>query len=150
MDELRNLYQEVILEHNRKQRYHKHVDGADHSVEGYNPLCGDRYTVELRMEGDAIGEIGFSGSGCAISRASASIMCEAVEGKSREEVQDILDRFSDIVSGSLDASGGILEHGAMAALAGVREFPMRVKCATLPWHTLRAALEGQDDFVTTE
>lgn len=148
MPELRDLYQEVILEHSRAPRNYKALPAANHKAEGYNPLCGDRFTVYLQMDGDAIREVSFEGAGCAISKASASMMTQSVKGKTKAEAQHIFEQFHELVTGhSHDHEA---ELGKLAVFSGVSEFPVRVKCATLAWHTLQAALEGKQDKVSTE
>ncbi|MDN5871801.1 MAG: SUF system NifU family Fe-S cluster assembly protein, partial [Nitrococcus sp.] len=131
MSDLRDLYQEVILDHNKRPRNFRGVEPHSHEANGYNPLCGDRVTIQLSMEGGVIAEIGFQGDGCAISTASASIMTEALEGKTREEAQALFDQFHDLVTRDDTAPEPAL--GKIAVLAGVRDYPMRVKCATLAW-----------------
>jgi nitrogen fixation NifU-like protein len=146
---LRDLYQEVILDHNRSPRNYRAIDGG-RSAEGYNPLCGDRVTVYLAMAGDRIADAAFQGQGCAISKAAASMMTEAVKGRTRAEAAAIFDRYRRLVTSRPDAPAATEGLGKLAVFAGVREFPMRVKCATLAWHTLAAAVEGKDAPVTTE
>lgn len=146
---LRDLYQEVILDHNRSPRNYRAIEGG-RSAEGYNPLCGDRVTVHLRMDGDRITDAAFQGQGCAISKAAASMMTEAVKGKTRAEAEAIFHRYRRLVTSPPDAPAETEGLGKLAVFAGVREFPMRVKCATLAWHTLVAAVEGRDTPVTTE
>lgn len=148
MPELRDLYQEVILEHSKAPRNYKALPAADHKAEGYNPLCGDRFTVYLEMDGEKIREIGFQGAGCAISKASASMMTQIVKGKTKAEAEQIFHRFHEMVTGHND--GDQAELGKLAVFSGVSEFPVRVKCATLAWHTLEAALEGKQEKVSTE
>jgi len=147
MSELQELYQQVILDHNKNPRNFKSLPHAEHKAEGYNPLCGDRVTVYLHLEDGKVKEAAFEGKGCAISTASASMMTEAVKGKSLEEAKALFEKFHDLVTGKTASSG---ELGKLAVFAGVREFPMRVKCATLAWHTMNAALENRDEPVTTE
>ncbi len=147
MSELRELYQDVILEHSKAPRNYRELKSANHKAEGYNPLCGDHFTVYLDLEGDAIQDVSFQGSGCAISKASASMMTQSVKGKSRAEVAELFERFHKLVTGQ--GSGGE-ELGKLAVFSGVSEFPVRVKCATLAWHTLQAALEGKQEAVSTE
>jgi len=149
MENLRELYQEVILEHNRKPRNFRKLEGADRVLEGFNPLCGDRYTFYMNLDGDTIREISFTGSGCAISKASASIMCQELEGRSVDEAEAKFRLFLDLVTGGSEP-GTLEELGKIAVFGGVREFPMRVKCATLPWHTMKGALEGVEEAVSTE
>lgn len=150
MSDLRELYQQVILDHNKNPRnFHDMPDATSH-VEGYNPLCGDHYTVFLKTDGDKIEEVSFTGNGCAISKASASVMSSTVKGKSKEEAESLFETFHKLVTG--DASSlSAADLGRLAAFSGVSEFPARVKCATLAWHTLRSALEGKgEEKVTTE
>jgi nitrogen fixation NifU-like protein len=146
MSELRDLYQEVILDHGRRPRNHRAIAGA-RVANGHNPLCGDRVKVYARLEGGLAADVSFEGSGCAISQASASLMTEAVKGMGLPEVDALFERFHDLVTGHGAADDGL---GKLAVFAGVSEFPMRVKCATLPWHTLKAAFESRPDPVTTE
>lgn len=139
--ELNDLYRDVILDHNRRPRNFGMLEHADASVEGFNPMCGDRLTVRLKMAGDAIADIRFEGEGCAISTASASLMTEAVKGKTRAEALALFDRMHRLLTGETAPAG---EVGKLAALSGVREFPARVKCASLCWHTLASALQSAD------
>ena len=145
--ELRDLYQEVILEHSKKPRNYGVLESANHKAEGYNPLCGDHYTIFVNVKDGAIAEIGFQGAGCAISKASASMMTQALKGKSAEEAEALFNRFHDLVTGH---GGSTDEVGKLAVFAGVSEYPLRVKCATLAWHALRAALKGEQEAVSTE
>ncbi|HST77379.1 MAG TPA: SUF system NifU family Fe-S cluster assembly protein [Verrucomicrobiae bacterium] len=145
--ELRDLYQEVILEHSRKPRNYGLLPSANHKAEGFNPLCGDHYTVFVNVQDGAISEIAFQGAGCAISKASASMMTQSLKGKSTEEAEVTFTRFHDLVTGH---SGDTGQLGKLAVFAGVSEFPLRVKCATLAWHALRAALRGEEQAVSTE
>lgn len=149
MSELRELYQQVILDHNKNPRNYREMPDATKHVEGYNPLCGDHYTVFLKMDGDTIAEVSFTGSGCAISKASASVMSTTVKGKTKEEAEHLFETFHGLVTGE---PGGLsaAELGRLAAFSGVSEFPARVKCASLAWHTLKTALEGKEEKVTTE
>jgi nitrogen fixation protein NifU and related proteins len=141
MFDLKDLYQEVIVDHNRSPRNFGKLENPDRTLEGFNPLCGDRLTLYVNMNDKTIDEISFDGSGCAISVASASLMTDAVKGKTTEEAEDIFNNFHQLVTS--DAGGQDLEKlGKLAALAGVREYPTRVKCATLCWHTLHSVLEG--------
>ena len=149
MSDLRELYQEVILDHSRRPKNVGVLPGADHTAEGYNPLCGDRLSVSLKMDGDVITDVRFQGSGCAISRASASLMTDSVKGKSVPEMQRLFEQFHQMVTGEAD-SPPIDALGKLKVFAGVREYPTRVKCATLAWHTLRAAVEASDTPVSTE
>jgi nitrogen fixation NifU-like protein len=148
MSELRDLYQTMILDHYRKPRNFGRPEAANREAEGVNPLCGDRFKVYARVDGERVADVGFEGSGCAISTASASLMTQAVKGRSREEVKDLFERFHQAVTGHGDAEPASL--GKLEVLAGVREFPARVKCATLVWHALRAALDGEARPVSTE
>jgi len=141
MPNLSELYQNVILEHNRSPRNFRPMVDADRHADGHNPLCGDQITVWVRMSGDVIEDVSFQGSGCAISRASASLMTSAVKGKSRQEAVTLFDRFHRLVTGTLPPAE-TETLGKLAVFSGVSEFPIRVKCASLSWHTLRAALEG--------
>lgn len=149
MADLRDLYQEVILEHSKAPRNYRELAVANQHAEGYNPLCGDHFTVYLQVEGDAIRDISFQGSGCAISKASASMMTQALKGKSKEEARKLFDRFHKLVTTG-ETNGDRPELGKLAVFSGVSEFPVRVKCATLAWHTLQAALEGKQSTVSTE
>jgi nitrogen fixation protein NifU and related proteins len=146
--DLRDLYQELILDHGRRPRNATFPKEHNRSAEGKNPLCGDHLVVKLYIEGDVVRDIGFEGSGCAISQAAASTMTEAVKGKPVAEIERLFEHYHDVVMGKAEGDLDLL--GKLAAFSGVREFPMRVKCATLAWHTLSAALEGQDTSVTTE
>jgi nitrogen fixation protein NifU and related proteins len=139
MSSLSELYQNVILEHNRSPRNYRVMDDADRKADGHNPLCGDQVTVWVRMDGDVIGDVSFRGAGCAISKASASLMTGAVKGKSREEAEKLFERFHQLVTGTLPP-GESETLGKLAVFSGVSEFPVRVKCASMAWHTLKAAL----------
>ena len=150
MADLRDLYQELILEHSKAPRNYRELASPDHKAEGFNPLCGDRFTVYLQMQGDRIQDIGFQGSGCAISKASASMMAQTLKGKTRSEAEDLFNRFHKVVTGQGASHGHEADLGKLAVFSGVSEFPTRVKCATLAWHTLQAALEGKQDAVSTE
>jgi nitrogen fixation NifU-like protein len=146
---LGQLYQDLILDHNRSPRNYRKIENANRRVEGNNPLCGDRLTVFLRMDGDSIEDAAFQGSGCAISRASASLMTAAVKGKTRSEAEDLFDRFHRLVTGTLNPAD-TQSLGKLAAFAGVAEFPVRIKCASLSWHALRAALNQSNSVVSSE
>ena len=150
MTDLRDLYQEVILDHNKRPRNFGSLEGASHQAEGYNPLCGDQFTVFLTLDGDVVKDVRFEGTGCAISTASASVMTESLKGKTRVEVETLFRKFHTMVTG--DPTGDALEAGLgkLAVFSGVREFPIRVKCATLPWHTFQAALKDDRKTITTE
>jgi nitrogen fixation protein NifU and related proteins len=150
MSDLRELYQEVILDHNRRPRNFRKLDCADRTCEGFNPLCGDRLTIFLDLEGDVIRDVSFEGSGCAISRASASMMTDALKGKTVAEAQALFERFHDLVTSDPQEAPATDGLGKLAVFAGVREHPSRVKCATLSWHTLKAAVNGKDEEVSTE
>ena len=140
MGTLATLYQDLILDHNRAPRNYREIDNANRKAEGHNPLCGDRLTVWLQMKDDLIEDAAFQGSGCAISRASASLMTVAVKGKRKVEAEDLLEQFRRLVTGTLP-SDQAPSLGKLAAFAGVAEYPVRVKCASLPWHTMKAALD---------
>lgn len=147
MNELADLYQEVILDHNRQPRNFKRLPGATHEAKGHNPLCGDQITVYLQVEDGVVRDIGFEGAGCAISTASASLMTEALKAQGLAEVHRLFEGFRELVTGGQSRG----ELGKLEVLGGVSEYPARVKCATLCWHTLNAALEGgAKDVVTTE
>jgi nitrogen fixation NifU-like protein len=148
MSELSELYQQVILDHNKKPRNFRKLETASHSAEGYNPLCGDQLTVYLNLEHDLVTDVGFEGSGCAISKASASMMTQAVKGKSKEQAENLFKEFHSMVTGELDEETEENSLGNLKIFAGVREFPVRVKCATLPWHTMHAALNKQEQIST--
>jgi nitrogen fixation NifU-like protein len=148
--DLRELYQNVILDHHKRPRNFRKPDDADRSAEGNNPLCGDRIHIYLKLEGDVIRDIAFIGAGCAISTAAASMMTEALKGKTRAEAEALFRRFHGLIAGDAIESADGPPLGKLEAFAGVREFPLRVKCATLPWHTFRAALQGEDKTVSTE
>jgi nitrogen fixation NifU-like protein len=151
MSELMDLYQEVILDHNRKPRNRGPLDNADHEAKGDNPLCGDQLTLYLKMDGDRVTEIRFEGRGCAISVASASLMTEAITGKSLGEIEALYESFHELLTGDPSVAGEAdTELGKLRVFEGVREFPVRVKCATLAWHTLMAALEDEGASITTE
>jgi nitrogen fixation NifU-like protein len=139
--EVNDLYRDVILDHNRQPRNFGGLEPADASIEGFNPMCGDRLTVRLRMADDTISDIRFEGQGCAISTASASLMTEAVKGKTRSEALQLFDRVHRLLT---DDAAGADDLGKLAALSGVREYPARVKCASLCWHTLASALRSTD------
>lgn len=147
MSDLRELYQEVILDHYRRPRNFAALDDANRKAEGYNPLCGDRVTIYLRVADGVVRAASFQGSGCAISTASASLMTEAVQGKTLAEAEALFEQFHGLVTGAERAPQ---ELGKLEALGGVRDYPVRVKCATLAWHTLRSALEQRDQTASTE
>ena len=151
MSELMDLYQEVILDHNRQPRNYGPLANPDRYAEGNNPLCGDELQIFLKMDGDRVEDVRFEGSGCAISTASASLMTEAILGKKVSEIEDLFEGFHELLTGdpSVAAQAGA-EVGKLAVFSGVREFPVRVKCATLAWHTLQAALKDRAKTVSTE
>jgi len=149
MATLSSLYQDLILDHNRAPQNFRRMENANRRVEGHNPLCGDRLTVWLRMEGDIIRDAAFQGSGCAISKASASMMTSSVKGKTRAEAEALFARFHSLVTGSLEQTQAD-SLGKLAVFSGLAEFPIRVKCASLSWHALKAALEQPDAVVSTE
>jgi nitrogen fixation NifU-like protein len=149
--ELRELYQQVILDHHRHPRNHRDLEDANRRAEGYNPLCGDRINVELRLGPDGVVEdVGFSGQGCAICTASASMMTECVKGKSADDARALFEGFHDLLTEESYEEARATDLGKLAVFAGVREFPVRVKCATLPWHTFRSALDQEGRLVSTE
>ncbi len=145
-DDLTELYQQLILDHSKSPRNFRVLPGANRTAQGTNPVCGDNYTIYAQMDGDVVREISFQGSGCAISKASASILTESLKGKTKAEVRALFDRVHDLITTG-HASGDL---GKVAALAGVHKFPARVKCAILPWHAVLAAVEGRQEPVTTE
>jgi nitrogen fixation protein NifU and related proteins len=148
MPDLRELYQELILEHSKAPRNYRRLAEANRKAEGYNPLCGDHFTVYVQTSGDSIQDVSFQGSGCAISKASASMMTQSLKGKTRQQAKELFEHFHQTVTGA--KKGDSADIGKLSAFAGVAEFPTRVKCATLAWHTLEAALEGKQDPVSTE
>ena len=148
MSELSDLYQEVILEHNKNPRNFREIGDADKTADGNNPLCGDALRVYVKMDGDSVADVAFKGSGCAISKASASMMTQTVKGKTREEAEVLFDEFHKMVTGDLDIETDDNRLGKLKIFAGVLEFPARVKCASLSWHTLHAALKGEEQIST--
>ena len=151
MSDLSALYQEVILDHNRRPRNFRVLEDADHKSEGFNPLCGDRISVYVKLNGSVVDDVSFQGSGCAISIASASLMTERLKGRKLEEVQALFERFHQLVTGNLDSQGpSEPDLGKLVVFEGVSRYPVRVKCATLTWHALRAALEKRNEVVSTE
>lgn len=148
MSDLRELYHEVIVDHCKSPRNFRKLETANHKAEGHNPLCGDELTVYLQVVDDRIADISFEGSGCAISKASASMMTQRLKGKTTEEADTVFEAFHEMVTGKTDADSDLL--GKLAVFSGVCEYPVRVKCASLAWHTMHAALEGKDEAVTTE
>jgi nitrogen fixation NifU-like protein len=149
-DELQELYQQVIMDHSRKPRNFSKLESANRKAEGHNPLCGDRVTVYLLIEDDVIRDVSFQGEGCAISKASASMMTEALKGKTRSEARAIFRQFHDMVTEPMEDEEKLEELGKLGVFAGVHKFPARVKCAILPWHALASTLEGQGTVVSTE
>jgi len=148
--ELRDLYQEVVIDHSKNPRNFRRPEGANRSAEGMNPLCGDEITVHLKLAGDVIQDIGFQGAGCAISKASASMMTSALKSKTKAEAEALFERVHSMLTEGPKSEVGPEELGKLAALSGVWEFPARVKCASLAWHTLRSALAGSGAPVSTE
>ncbi len=151
MSELQELYQQVILDHNKSPRNFRKMESFDRKIEGYNPLCGDHYTIYVRFDGDSIVDVSFQGAGCAISKASASVMSAEVKGKTKAEVEKLFEQFHRLVTGAARGESSEPSLGKLEAFSGVSEFPARVKCASLPWHTLRAAIQNKEQVsVTTE
>ncbi len=150
MSSIKELYQEIILDHNRSPRNFRRMEEATRSVEGYNPLCGDHYRIYVKLDNGIIRDVSFDGAGCAISKASASVMSTVVKGKSVREAEQLFERFHRLVTGEPVSEEELEELGRLAAFAGVSEFPARVKCASLAWHTMHAALESDATSVTTE
>ncbi|HKC12857.1 MAG TPA: SUF system NifU family Fe-S cluster assembly protein [Vicinamibacteria bacterium] len=148
MNELRELYQEVILDHSKRPRNFREIEGASGKAEGFNPLCGDKATVYVRLEGDVVKDVSFKGAGCSISTASASMMTEALKGKTRAEAEALFDRFHALITRGRSEGGPDL--GKLAVFSGVGEFPVRVKCASLAWHTVKAALRGEGQVSTEQ
>ena len=148
MSELSELYQQVILDHNKKPRNFRKLETANRSAEGYNPLCGDQLNIYLQVEDDQVKDVSFEGSGCAISKASASMMTQAVKGKSKQEAELLFDEFHRMVTGHLNEENEPNDLGRLTIFAGVRDFSVRVKCATLAWHTLHAALNNLQTIST--
>jgi nitrogen fixation NifU-like protein len=148
--DLRELYQEVILDHNKRPRNFRVPDPVNRKAEGYNPLCGDKITVFLYIEGDLIKDLGFQGTGCAISKASASMMTDALKGKTLAEANAFFEQFHAMVTAPATAEVKSDALGKLAVLSGVREYPMRVKCASLAWHTMKAAMTAEHEVVSTE
>lgn len=146
MSDLNELYQEMILDHNKRPRNFRTIEGASHHADGYNPLCGDKLSLTVRVEGDQIADVAFVGSGCAISKASASLMTDTLKGKSVAEARALFERFHRMITTPPDQP--VEDMGKLSVLSGVREFPVRVKCASLAWHTLKAALERKDSAST--
>lgn len=150
MSELSALYQDVILEHNRSPRNYRRMEDANRRAEGRNPLCGDQLTVWIKLDGDVIADVSFEGSGCAISKASASLMTGVVKGKTRADAERLFARFHDVVTGKPPTGEASEVLGKLAVFSGISAFPVRVKCATLSWHALKAALAADHETVSTE
>lgn len=150
MSSTRSLYEKVILDHNKAPRNFGEMDDSTSQADGYNALCGDQFTVYLKMDGDVIDNVRFAGVGCAISKSSASVMTTLVKGKSREDALALFKQFRDMITSEPDFELDAKALGKLMVFHGVREFPVRIKCATLPWHTMVAALEGTDNAVSTE
>ena len=148
MSELSELYQQVILDHNKKPRNFRELEGANRTAEGFNPLCGDQLTVYMLLDEGVVKDLSFVGTGCAISKASASMMTQAVKGRTREETLALFEEFHRMVTGELDEEAEENHLGRLKIFAGVRDYPARVKCASLPWHTMHAALEGEESATT--
>ncbi len=150
MSDKRALYEQVILDHNKTPRNFEKLSGATHEAQGYNALCGDQFTIFLKMDGDKIVEACFHGAGCAISKSSASVMTTLVKGKTRKEAEDLFRRFHGMVTSPPEEPVHETDLGKLMVFSGVREYPVRIKCATLPWHTLLAALDKKPGDVSTE
>ncbi len=150
MSDLRDLYQEVILDHHKKPRNFHKIEHANRRAEGYNPLCGDKLSVYIQLENGIVKDISFVGTGCAISTASASMMTESLKGKSESEAKEAFEKFHQLVTNHSDSPPDAAAMGKLAVFSGVREYPVRVKCATLAWHTMRAALDQSQGAVATE
>ncbi|MDQ3744293.1 MAG: SUF system NifU family Fe-S cluster assembly protein [Acidobacteriota bacterium] len=148
MSELSELYQQVILDHNKKPRNFRELEGANRTAEGFNPLCGDQLTVYMLLDAGVVKDLSFVGTGCAISKASASMMTQAIKGRTREEALALFEEFHRMVTGELDEEAEENHLGRLKIFAGVRDYPARVKCASLPWHTMHAALEGEESATT--
>lgn len=150
MTDKRSLYEQVILDHNRHPRNFGEMENADHQAEGYNALCGDQFTVYLKMDGDRIAEVQFAGSGCAISKSSASVMTALLKGMTEAEAKELFEKFHGMITSELDSPLEESELGKLMVFSGVRAYPIRIKCATLPWHTMIAALKDDHEAVSTE
>jgi nitrogen fixation protein NifU and related proteins len=148
--ELKELYQQVILDHNKAPRNFRKIENPSKFAEGYNPLCGDKINIYVNFDNENICDISFQGSGCAISKASASLMTSMLKGKTRKEAEELFNRFHDLVTDKLGDNPDIEDLGKLAVFAGVRDFPVRVKCASLAWHTMMNALHNKDEKVSTE
>jgi len=150
MQNLRELYQEIILDHNKNPRNFHKMENATREVEGRNPLCGDHYTIYLLLQDGVVKDISFEGSGCAISKSSASMMSSIVKGKKKDEIEKLFHLFHKVITGEINAAEHLEELGKLAAFSGVAEYPVRVKCAILPWHAMYSALKGESTEVSTE
>jgi nitrogen fixation NifU-like protein len=150
MSELTELYQQVILDHNRRPRNYGKLEGANRQAEGFNPICGDHLTLYVRLDGDVIDDLRFEGEGCAISKASASLMTDSLKGKTTAEAEALFERMHELLTGEGNVEACASTLGKLAVFSGVREFPARVKCASLSWHALHSALEGDETPVSTE
>ena len=150
MSEIQELYQQVILDHNKNPRNYGELKPCTHFAEGYNPLCGDHFNIYANLDGDVIKDIHFAGSGCAISKSSASIMTTLLKGKTKTEAEVLFDKFQHLVTADMSELPDMDELGKMAVFAGVREFPARIKCASLAWHTMKTAISGEGKVVSTE
>jgi nitrogen fixation NifU-like protein len=150
MFDLQDLYQEIIIDHSKRPRNFGALEGANRHAEGDNPLCGDQIEVHLLLDGDIVRDVRFEGRGCAISTASASVMTDTIKGRPVAEVKALFEQFHRLVTGEEEPGSDVLEVDRLGAFAGVRDYPMRVKCATLCWHTMNAALEGRDEPISTE
>lgn len=150
MSDLRELYQEIIMDHNKNPQNYNKLENANRTIEGQNPLCGDHYTIYLLVENDKIKDIGFEGAGCAISKASASVMSTLIKGKSVKEAENLFNQFHDIVTGKISMEDAMFDMGKLGAFAGVAEFPSRVKCAILAWHAMYDGIANKEGQVTTE
>jgi nitrogen fixation NifU-like protein len=146
----RALYEQVILEHNKKPRNFHKMEDADRSIEGQNPLCGDHFTIYLKFDDDTISDVSFDGSGCAISKSSASVMTTMLKGKTREEAEQIFVKFHNMITSDPEKPVDEDDVGRLAVFAGVRAFPVRIKCATLAWHAMLSGIDGKQDVVSTE
>ena len=150
MSDSRALYEQVILDHNKHPHNFRHLPEADHKIEGFNPMCGDHFTIYLNMDGDVISELCFDGAGCAISKSSASVMTTVLKGKTMKEARAIFESFHTMVTAPPDVPVDEKGLGKLRVFSGIREYPVRIKCATLAWHAMLTALEGKDEAVTTE
>jgi nitrogen fixation NifU-like protein len=150
MADLRELYQELVIDHSKRPRNFHKLEGANLTAQGYNPLCGDRVTIYLKFQDGRVQDIAFEGSGCAISTASTSMMTEALKGKSKQEAEALFETFHNLVTGVSESEAGAPPLGKLEVFSKVSDYPVRVKCATLAWHAMRAALEGTGNVVSTE